>query len=286
MATSPEAEAALKAGDVGAALTAVKASIRREPADEDLRLLLCQILAVQGDWESAATHLKALSELTGRQSPLPLVYHAVVQGEMARREVFAGRRVPTVLGEPPEWMALQVQGLQHAVRGEWAAAAGCQQRVRDAVPETAGFVNGVPFEWIMDADSRMEFIFELILGDTYYWVPQARLRSIEISKPETLRDLIWARAAVTFANGGATHGFIPVRYPLSSGTPDACRLGRTTEWEERAPGYLTGSGQRFWTTSRENDYPVLDVTSLTLSTPDEAPPAEEETGSPGKPAES
>ena len=174
---------------------------------------------------------------------------------------------------PPPWIAHQVQAVQHAARGEWGAAAACQDQVREIADGVPGSADGdKPFEWLMDADSRTELVIEAIIRDTYYWIPQSRLLSLTISPPETLRDLIWARAEATFTNGGSTALFLPVRYPLNNLTPDVCRLSRETAWEEPAPGFLTGAGVRIWTTSAENDLPLLSTTALVFDNPPEGAP--------------
>ena len=64
MSAPPEIESLLKSGDLPGALSAVKAAIRKAPADSDLRFTLFQVLSASGDWESASNQLVALSELT------------------------------------------------------------------------------------------------------------------------------------------------------------------------------------------------------------------------------
>ena len=122
------------------ALAATKAAIRKDPTQAELRFMLFQILSLQGDWEAASNQLVAYSELTGRQSPLPIVFNDLIRAEVRRKHVFLGEEAPTIFGEPPPWISLLVQSVSHAAKGEWEAAVALRtQALEDAprVPATA-----------------------------------------------------------------------------------------------------------------------------------------------------
>src|SRR5688500_10651032 len=104
MTVPPEIESLLKAGDLHGALAAVKAAIRKSPSDPDLRFTLCQVLSATGDWEGASNQLVAFSDLTGSQSPLPIIFNDVLKAEVMRKLVFQGEKLPVIFGEPPEWV--------------------------------------------------------------------------------------------------------------------------------------------------------------------------------------
>jgi type VI secretion system protein ImpE len=74
-------------------------------------------------------------------------------------------------------------------------------------------------------------VCEAMLNGKYYWIPFERLARIEIEAPTDLRDLIWAPARLTFANGGEQVAFLPARYPGSEAAQDDdIRLSRKTEF--------------------------------------------------------
>jgi type VI secretion system protein ImpE len=74
--------------------------------------------------------------------------------------------------------------------------------------------------------------------------------------------MVWLPAQFHFANGGEAVGVIPTRYPGSEASPDPqIRLGRRTEWIERAPGVFAGLGQRVFATDG-GDRPLLDVRTI------------------------
>jgi type VI secretion system protein ImpE len=262
MAQSIATEAALKAGDLSAALAEIKNSIRKDPSNQDFRLLMFQILAVRGDWSSAKNQIDALMELSNKESEISLVYQAVLSAELQREQVFLGNTAPTVMGEPPDWMPFQLQLLRHAMRNEWSAALKCQEKVEELNVLPVATLDGLSLDWIQDADSRFGPIVEAIIKDTYYWIPQSRLRKLSISPPETLRDLVWARGEATFENGGVMPLFIPVRYPLAGSTTDGEKLARATRWSEPSENILIGAGQRQWMTSQGEDAGLLSTRTL------------------------
>ena len=262
MPACPEAESALKAGDLTAALTAVKNAIRKNPGDADLRFLLFQTVALAGDWEGASSHLVTYNELVSRQSPLPVLFNDVLGGEVQRKLVFSGELQPTIFGEPQEWLAFLVQALAHSVKGETEAASSLKAQALEQAPAAPGTLNGEPFAWLMDGDSRLGPVLEVIHHGKYYWMPQNRVRSLEMEPPTNIRDAIWTPTAITLTNGSSIHGFIPARYPgAASWTSDALKLGRATGWDAPAEGYYCGTGQRVLMTDAA-EISWLDVRSL------------------------
>jgi type VI secretion system protein ImpE len=104
------------------------------------------------------------------------------------------------------------------------------------------------------------------------WVPFTQLRAIHQEAPADLRDQVWMPATFTWANGGEGIGFIPARYPGSTGGDPLLALGRRTEWVEK-DGWSLGLGQRLLATD-EGDTALLDLRALIL-TPAEEDAAEE-----------
>ena len=163
-------------------------------------------------------------------------------------------------------MGWLVDATQRLASGDAAAAAELRAQAFDAAPATAGQLNGEPFEWLADSDSRLGPVCELLVNGAYYWVPFASVKQINFEKPQDLRDFVWAACEVTLVNGGSMSGFIPTRYVGSerSGN-DALRLARGTEWTELGADHVAGLGQRMWLTDA-SEHALLDVRRLTLGT--------------------
>jgi type VI secretion system protein ImpE len=133
-------------------------------------------------------------------------------------------------------------------------------------------VDGQPFEWIADADSRLGPVLEAFVNGRYYWIPFSRLSRISLDLPTDLRDMVWLPAQLHFDNGGETVALIPTRYPGSqSSTDGAIQLARKTEWQDQGADRFFGLGQRVLSTDA-GDLDLLSVRLIELQT---APATEE-----------
>lgn len=253
-----EAEASLRAGDPDTALVQLQNGIRSQPADAKLRVFLFQLLSVLGQWERALNQLNVATELDASTLAMAQMYREALRCEVLRADVFAGKRAPLLFGEPEHWLALLIESLLTAGTGEHAAAARLHEQAFEQAPASSGRIDGTPFAWIADADSRLGPVCEAVINGRYYWVPFNRLASIDIEAPADLRDFVWAPAHFTFVNGGEVVGVIPTRYPGSEGVADgAIKLARRTEWLEHGGDYR-GIGQRLFATDA-GEYALLDV---------------------------
>ena len=274
MAVAEAAELSLKNGDPAAALARLQEQVRARPDDSRLRVFLFQLLCVLGQWERALNQLKVAADLDAAALPMAQMYGEAVRCEAVRRQVFEGRRSPMIFGEPDQWLALLIESLLVGAQGDAARAEDLRLRAFDEAETTAGEINGQPFAWIADADSRLGPVFEAIINGRYYWVPFARVSRMTLEAPADLRDVVWMPAHVEFENGGELIALLPARYPGSERSTDGLiALGRRTEWESFAPDAHRGLGQRLLTTDA-GDVPLLEVRTLVMARGD-APVAAE-----------
>ena len=264
MTLSQAAEQNLKDGDPAAALARLQEEVRARPADGKLRVFLFQLLCVVGQWERALNQLKVASELEPLALPMAQMYGAAVRCEAIRAEVFEGRKSPMILGEPDQWLALLIESRLRAGRGEAEASEELRQRAFEDAPASSGEIDGQPFEWLADADSRLGPVMEAIINGRYYWVPFSRLTGVTMDAPEDLRDLVWMPAQLQFDNGGESLALIPTRYPGSESSEDgAIALARKTTWEPIGEETYRGLGQRVLATDT-GETPLLDIRSISL----------------------
>lgn len=263
-----DAQQLINQGQVGAALTALQNQIRSDPSNVKYRTFLFQLLCVQGQWNRALTQLNVAAEMDAAALPMAQTYREAIQCEALREEIFAGRRLPVVFGEPLQWIALLAEALQ--LEGQGNAAAGAQARARAledaaAVSGTisgtfAGSVGEAAFDWVADADLRLGPVFEAIVNGRYLWVPMQHVSRVDIEAPEDLRDNVWMPVNFTFTNGASVVGLIPTRYAGTLGaasTDEPLLLARRTEWSE--DGF--GLGQRMFA-SDAGEYALMDVRSI------------------------
>ena len=265
MTLSEAAERTLKDGDPRAALARLQEDVRARPADAKLRVFLFQLLCVVGEWDRALNQLKVASELDALALPMAQMYGEAVRCEAIRAEVFDGRKSPMVLGEPEQWLALLIESRLRAGSGETAQSEDLRFRAFEAAPTSSGSLDGQPFQWIADADSRLGPVLESIINGRYYWVPFSRVREVTMEPPEDLRDLVWMPAHFRFENGGESLALIPTRYPGSENADDgSLALSRKTTWERFGDEAYKGLGQRILATDA-GETPLLEVRALTIT---------------------
>ncbi|HEX4263466.1 MAG TPA: type VI secretion system accessory protein TagJ [Verrucomicrobiae bacterium] len=255
----------VQAGRLEEGLSALQQEIRDKPEDTRLRIFLFQLNCIFGRLDKALAQLQVIASLSADTMLLAQIFRPVITCEMLRRETFAGKRTPLIFGEPMEWVGLLVQANELVARGEFAAAASLRAKAFESAPASAGKIDGQPFEWIADGDSRLGPVVEAFVDSKYYWIPFSRIQKIEMEKPSDMRDLVWMPAQFTWTNGGAAPGHIPARYPdTEASTDDTLRLGRRTEWREQTGETFLGLGQRVWATDA-GEFPLLSCRSIELS---------------------
>jgi len=270
MSLANVAELSLKGGDPVAALAQLQDQVRAAPADPKLRIFLFQLLCVLGQWERALNQLNVASSLSPDAMAMAQTYDAAVRCEAVRSEVFEGKKSPMIFGQPEQWLALLIESLLVAGSSERERSQELRSRAFDDAPASQGDIDGRPFSWIADADSRLGPVLEAVINGRYYWVPFSRLTKIQLEPPEDLRDMVWMPAHLQFENGGESVALIPTRYPGSQTSSDGLiALARKTVWEEIAPDTHRGLGQRIITTDTE-DVPLMEVRTISLNGSSEA----------------
>ena len=248
----------LRSGDTQGAQAAATAAVKASPAEARHRVALFQLLCLHGAWERALGQLDVIAQLDSQALPMVGTYREAIKCEALRAAVFKGEATPLAFGEPRRWLALMVEAL-HV--GSAAGARLREAALAEADP-VAGSVNGEPFEWIADADTRLGPVLEAIVNGKYYWMPFSALTRLEVEAPEDLRDMVWLPARFQFVNGGETVGLIPTRYPGADSDADGLvRLARTTTWTDDGVGH----GQRMFATDR-NEYALLETRAIDLGT--------------------
>lgn len=239
-----DAERLVRAGDPRAALTALTQAVKAAPAKPQLRIFLAQLLCVLGQWERAHTQLNVVADLDAKAGPMREMVGHALRCELIRTAVFEGRRSPMVFGQPDEWLGLLIESLlQQSADPVLSASLGA--RAFEAAPASAGQLNGEPFAWIADADSRLGPVLEAMVNGKYYWIPFSRLARVSFEEPVDLRDRVWMPANLSFSNGGEAIAMVPTRYPGSQASDDGqIQMGAKTVWTEIGQERYHGLGQR------------------------------------------
>src|ERR1043165_6100717 len=122
----------LKSGDPVAALDQLQEQVRARPDDPKLRIFLFQLLCVVGKWDRALNQLTVAAELDKAALAMAQTYGDAVRCEAIRADVFEGRKSPMIFGQPDQWLALLIESLLVAGRGELARSEELRLRAFDA----------------------------------------------------------------------------------------------------------------------------------------------------------
>jgi type VI secretion system protein ImpE len=232
------AEQLVRGGRLEDALAALTAQVRDDPANQNLRYFLVQLLCYAGEYDRAGKQLDVLEKSSTRAESLTvMLYRGCLAAERARLEKF----VQEAGGRPAPAKAV------------------------------SGSLNGKRFESLEDADPRIGARLEMFAAGGYLWVPLEHIAQVEIDPPQRLRDLLWSAARVTAGPGlkdlelGAI--VLPVLAPLTFRHPEgAVRLGQMTVWERDESGAEAPYGQKMLLVDGE-EIPLMEVRTLEIDQP-------------------
>jgi len=245
MSVNTDVDQLVESGQLAEAILSLEATIRQRPGDFQLRVYLFQLLSVTGQWARAAQLVTSLGSLNAEWLPTSLAYRGLVESELVRASVFSGSLTPLILGEPEPWLANLIRALALDERGEARAADELRGQALDDSPATPFKRNGDSRISLLDADSRLGPVLEVVVDGKYYWVPFARLNEIEVLAPESMADNLWAQVRFIWSSGGESNGFIPMRYIGSElCDEDSFRRAKSTSFTETRSGVYHGLGQR------------------------------------------
>ena len=231
-----------QAGQLGAAVQALSAELRDNPADVRRRTFLFELLCFAGEYDRAEKHLDVLAQQGADAATGALMYRGALNGERMRHDLFARRAYPST------------------------EASGSEE------PALSGILNGKPFESLEDADPRIGPRLEIFAAGQYMWLPLAHIASIEVPPPKRLRDLLWMPALVrtgpAFKGTDLGEVLVPAISPFSfRHADDTVKLARSTVWEEQENGDVVPFGQKSLLVDGE-DFAFLEIRSLEITAPE------------------
>ncbi len=151
------------AGKLNAAIEALSAELRDNPADAQRRTFLFELLCFSGNFDRAEKQLDVLASNGPEAGMGALLYRSALHAERLRAEMFHNGSFPL-----------------------------------DTAPtaELSGTLNGKPFSSLEDGDPRIGARLEVFAAGQYMWIPWQHVASIRIESPKRLRDLLWTPATL------------------------------------------------------------------------------------------
>lgn len=253
---SQQAKQLYDAGQLGPAVEALTRELKSNPSDQQRRSFLFELLCLSGEWERADKQLEVLGHL-GAEAELGVqVYRNCVRAEQARRRLFTDGQPPYFLTEPPGYVDIQLDAFNRLRAGD---AEGARSALDEAARQRRPLpcvLDGRPCEDFRDGDDLLAPVLELIVLDKYTWVPLEQVVRVDFEPPARLRDIIWIDVSVQ-THDKELRAFMPGLYAGSSAhADDRVRLGRMTDWVERAEGIYTGVGLRLFAADGEEQTPL------------------------------
>jgi len=253
------------AGKLKEAIAAALEEVRNHPTDTGRRLFLAELLCFGGELERADNHLDALGHNDPQTMPWIVTFRQLIRAEQARQDFFGRGRLPELLARPDGAVSLLLEASIRVREGALQEGALLLDQAEESRPKSSGTCDGQTFDDFRDLDDQTSCILEVLTTNgTYYWIPIARIESIEFHEPTRSRDLIWRRTHLVVGDGPDGEVYVPVLYPGAAAEPDdLIRLGRQTDWRGGDSSPVRGAGQRTFLIGEEARS-ILELKSITF----------------------
>ena len=248
-----EAKELFAAGRINEASEQLLRQVKANPNDDAARTFLFELSCLTGDWERAERQLDVIGHQSTKAQLGVIVFRANINAERERQRVFKEGVQPHFLREPPAYIDLHVEALRQLSAGQMAEARITLDRAEEERPAVAGKLNGKEFADFRDYDDFVAPVLELIVKDKYVWLPLEQIKSIQISPPRQLRDMIWASARIEASDGPIGEVYMPTLYfGSNAGENDQVRLGHMTDWKRLSDDLVIAQGLRLFLVDDED----------------------------------
>ena len=253
-------------GDLSGAIEALTQEVKAHPSDPARRVFLFELLSFAGQLDRATKQLEVIAQQDIENELAAQVYINLLHAEGLRRRLYAEGLKPEFLLDPPPYVHLHLEAINHLRENRATQAAELLDRSEGERPVSRGQIGDKAFEEFRDCDDVLAPVLELMLIRDYIWLPIEQVTELEISKPERPRDLLWAPVRVGLTDGTQRRAYMPTRYCASHEESDALvKLGRITDWKASGAGPVQGVGQRQFLAG-DDAWAMLELPLVTIDT--------------------
>jgi type VI secretion system protein ImpE len=168
----------------------------------------------------------------------------LVRAAQARVQFFGEGRLPEFVVKPDEVIEIELRATIALRERDWGELAKLVAQREEGRRAVAGTADGEAFDDFRDLDDLAAAHIEVFTPTgKYFWIPVSAIESIELRKPESMRDLLWRRVLLSVADGPDGEVFLPTIYAASEMNA-AQRLGHVTDFESPAERVSLGKGLR------------------------------------------
>ena len=257
-----EAKTQLDAGNLDGAVEAALNAVKKSPTDVTARTFLFELACFAGDWERAEKQLDVIGHQDNNAMIGSLIFRQNLKAERDRLRLFSDSQKPEFMMEPPDYVIGLLTANNRLREGNLAEAREILDKVEEQRPAFSCNINGEAAEDFRDYNDLTSCVFEVIVKDTYIWLPIEQVERIEFTAPKSLRDLFWIQAKVETTGGTNGEMFFPALYANTfKSDNDQVRLGRMTDWRDAGEEIFIGEGMRMFGFDGK-DKPILELNEI------------------------
>jgi type VI secretion system protein ImpE len=257
-----EAKTLLESGNLSGAIEAALAFVKANPTNPSARIFLFELSAFAGDWERAKRQLDVIGHQDTTAMIGSKIYEQCIIAEGKRADFFSKGTKPEFLATPPDYIYGILMANTRFREGNLAETKEILDKTEAERPAIACKVNGADAEDFRDYNDLTSLVLEVIIKDSYVWVPFEQIEKITFTEPKSLRDHFWLQATMETDNGTNGDVFIPALYNDSwrSGD-DTVRLGKVTDWRDIGEDIYVGEGTKLFAVGSEHKT-ILDLQTI------------------------
>lgn len=257
-----EAKSLVESGNLKGAIEAALAFVKTNPTDYSARIFLFELSCFAGDWDRAMRQLDVIGHQDTTAMVGSLIYRQCVEAEKKRADHFARGAKPEFLESPPDYVYGLLTAANRLREGKAAEAREILDKSEEMRPAFACKVNGKETGDFRDYNDLTSSILEVIIKDSYVWVPFEQIERIEFFPRKSLRDNFWTQAKLETSNGTNGEVFVPALYNESWKADDEnVRLGRVTDWRDIGAEIYGGEGMKIFAVGEEH-VPIVDIETI------------------------
>jgi type VI secretion system protein ImpE len=257
-----DAKLLLDSGNLKGAVDAALALVKSNPTNEAARIFLFELSCFAGNWERAEKQL----EVIGHQDTVAMVgskiYQQNFKAERDRINFFENGTRPETAMKAPDYVEDLIKANELIRLGKTGEARLMLDKVEEDRPASKCTVNGEGFSDLRDYNDTTMCAFEVIIKDSYVWLPFEQVEKIEFFERKSLRDVFWPQGKFELINGTSGELFFPSLYVNTwKSDDDLIRLGRSVDWRDVGDEIYVGEGARIYTMDGK-DKSILDINSI------------------------
>ncbi|HEX3152179.1 MAG TPA: type VI secretion system accessory protein TagJ [Gemmataceae bacterium] len=211
------------------AIAAQKWVVAASPNDIGERLLLCDLLAMNGERDQVRQQLDTIFDVPAEVREYIAEWRTLLKGDNSRQNGC----LPEFLVNGSTHLAPRIAILTSLIAGDEEHAILELDEAEEMAPWIEGHIDGRGFDGWRDVDDLLGPTLEVLHGNNYCWVDMNQIRKLRLEDGEELRDILYKPATLWLVDGSKHEVFIPGLYVGSAKHEDeGIRTGAGIDYVE------------------------------------------------------